>query len=118
MSVIGMFTLTKDGGWTGSIRTLTIYTQLRFVPNDNRENEKAPAFRVFVGRSRIGDAWMARSSGESPRDYLRVRLDDPTLFEPLSAALFPSNDGTSAQLIWNRRREEEADRARQARAIS
>jgi uncharacterized protein (DUF736 family) len=103
MAVIGTFSPTKDGGWTGSIRTLTIYAQLRFVPNDNRESEKAPAFRVFIGRSRIGDAWTARSGGENPRDYLRVRLDDPSLPEPMTAALFPSAERGAAQLVWNRR---------------
>jgi uncharacterized protein (DUF736 family) len=105
MSVIGTFTPAKDGGWSGSIRTLTIDAKVRLVPNDNRDNDKAPAFRVFVGQSRIGDAWEARSGGESPKDYLRVRLDDPSLSEPISAALFPSEDGGTAQLVWSRRRQ-------------
>ena len=72
----------------------------------NRDNEKAPAFRLFVGQSRIGDAWQARSGGDSPKDYLRVRLDDPSLPEPISAALFHSEDGKEAQLVWNRRSEQ------------
>jgi uncharacterized protein (DUF736 family) len=104
MSIIGTFTPSKEGGWTGSIRTLTIYAQLRFVPNDNRENDQAPAFRVFIAKSRIGDAWIARSSAENPRDYLRVKLDDPSLPEPLNAALFWSENGNEAHLVWNRRR--------------
>ena len=105
MSTIGHFTLAKDGGWTGAIRTLTIDVKLRLVPNDNRDHENAPAFRVFVGTSRIGDAWEARSGGDQPKDYLRVKLDDPSLPEPISAALFPSEEGTEAQLVWSRRRE-------------
>ena len=80
------------------------YEKLRFVPNDNREHENAPAFRIFVGQSRVGDAWEARSNGDPPKDYLRVKLDDPSLSEPISAALFPAEDGSSAQLVWNRRR--------------
>ena len=105
MSTIGHFTLAKDGGWTGAIRTLTIDAKLRLVPNDNRDHENAPAFRVFVGTSRIGDAWEARSGGDQPKDYLRVKLDDPSLPEPISAALFPSEEGKEAQLVWSRRRE-------------
>jgi len=105
MSTIGHFILAKDGGWTGAIRTLTIDAKLRLVPNDNRDHENAPAFRVFVGTSRIGDAWEARSGGDNPKDYLRVKLDDPSLPEPISAALFPSEEGKEAQLVWNRRRE-------------
>lgn len=104
MSVIGTFTLTKEGGWSGAIRTLTIDAKIRFVPNDNRDNENAPAFRVMAGHSRIGDAWNAHSGGDSPKNYLRVKFDDPSLLEPISAGLFPSEDGCSAQLVWNRRR--------------
>lgn len=106
MTMIGSFTPAKDGGWTGSIRTLTIDAKVRLVPNDNREHENAPAFRVFVGNSRIGDAWEARSGGDTPRDYLRLRFDDPSLSEPITAALFPSEEGDKAQLVWNRRRGE------------
>lgn len=103
---IGTFTLVKDGGWTGSIRTLTIDAKLRLVPNDNRENTNAPAFRVFVGNSRIGDAWEAHSGGDHPKDYLRIKLDDPSLSEPMSLALFPTDEGGEAQLVWNRWRGE------------
>lgn len=104
MSVIGTFIPARDGGWTGAIRTLTINAKLRLVPNDNRDNENAPLFRVFAGQSRVGDAWAARSGGDTPKDYLRVRLDDPSLPEPITAALFQSGDGKEAQLVWNRRR--------------
>jgi uncharacterized protein (DUF736 family) len=106
MSMIGTFTSAKDGGWTGSIHTLTMNAKLRFVPNDNRDSENAPTFRVFVGQSRVGDAWEARSSGDNPKNYLRVKLDDPSLPEPISAALFPSEEGGTAQLVWKRRRNE------------
>lgn len=88
MSVIGNFTPAKDGGWIGNIRTLMMNAKVRLVPNDNRDNENAPAFRVLIGHARIGDAWDARSKGSNPKDYLRVKLDDPSLSEPLSAAMW------------------------------
>jgi uncharacterized protein (DUF736 family) len=103
MAVIGTFTPAKDGGWVGTIRTLTIDAKVRLVPNDDRTSKKAPAFRVFVGNSRIGEAWEAKTAGLSPKEYLRVRLDDPTLPEAIFAALFQMNDGTGAQLLWSRR---------------
>jgi len=103
MSVIGTFTPTRDGGWAGTIRTLTIAVKARFVPNDNRENDRAPDFRAFAGRSELGAAWRERSGGETLRVYLRVRLDDPLLPGPLSAALFGAADGQTAQLVWKRR---------------
>ncbi len=86
MPVIGTFMPAKDGGWVGTIRTLTIDAKVRLVPNDDRASKKAPAFRVFVGNSRIGDAWEAKTGGLSPKDYLRVKLDDPMLTEPINAA--------------------------------
>lgn len=103
MAVIGSFVPTRDGGWIGSIQTLSMHAKVRLVPNDNRENENAPSFRVFVGQSRIGDAWEARSAANPPRDYLKLRLDDPAWPEPISAALFPGEEGADAQLVWNRR---------------
>ncbi len=106
MSIIGTLAPTKDGGWAGTIRTLTIDVKVRFVPNDNRDSDRAPDFRVFAGRSELGAAWRERTSGENPREYLSIRLDDPNLPEPLSAAMFESVDGSGAQLVWNRRRTE------------
>jgi uncharacterized protein (DUF736 family) len=106
MSVIGTFALAKNGGWTGSIRTLTINMKVRLVPNDNRDNDNTPVFRVFARQSHIAEAWAARSNGKTPKDYLRVRLDDPSWPEPISAALFQSEDGNEAQLVWSRRKVE------------
>lgn len=102
MAVIGTFTPAKDGGWVGTIRTLTIDAKVRLVPNDDRTSKKAPAFRMLVGNSRIGEAWEAKTGGLNPKEYLRVRLDDPTLPEPVTAALFQLQDGGSAQLVWSR----------------
>jgi uncharacterized protein (DUF736 family) len=103
MAVIGTFTPAKDGGWVGTIRTLTIDAKVRLVPNDDRTSKKAPAFRIFVGNSRIGDAWEERTGGLSPKDYLRVKLDDPMLPQPMSAAMFVSENEDVAQMLWSRR---------------
>lgn len=64
---IGAFALSHDGGWAGSIRTLTIDAKVRLVPNDDRTHDSAPAFRVLVGNARIGDAWEARTTGDHPK---------------------------------------------------
>ena len=102
MAIIGHFTTSKDGGWEGTVQTLLINAKVRLVPNDNQSSEKAPAFRIFVGRSEIGAAWKARSQGDSPRDYLSVKLDDPAFAESIQAALFEGDEGRRATLMWNR----------------
>lgn len=103
MAVIGVFHSTKDGGWTGTLRSLSLDARLRFVPNDNRSNDAAPAFRIFAGEIEIGAAWRRQSAGNQPRDYLSVSLEDPAFAQPISAALFESGPN-EAHLIWNRRR--------------
>jgi uncharacterized protein (DUF736 family) len=86
--IIGRFTATGDGVWAGVIRTLTINAKIRFVPNDNRESDSSPAFRIFIGPSEVGTAWLKRASGERSNEYLSVRMDCPGLAEPFCAALF------------------------------
>jgi len=51
----------------------------------------------MMGWQVIGDAWERQSRTETPRDYLRVLIDDPLC--PISAALFPDPEGISAQLV-------------------
>lgn len=102
MSTIGILTATKEGGWIGTIHTLTIRAKIRLVPNDNRPSDLAPTFRIFVGRSEIGAAWPRQTAGDNPRPFLRIRLDDPSLPEPLMAALFEDSGGQEARLIWKR----------------
>jgi uncharacterized protein (DUF736 family) len=82
---------------------LTINAKVRFVPNDNQDGDRAPAFHMLAGKSELGAAWRQRTSGENPREYLSVKLDDPSLPEPISAALFQGADGMDAKLIWSRR---------------
>ena len=106
MSVIGTFKPDNDGGWSGTIRTLTIDVKARFVPNDNQDHDHAPAFRIFAGGSELGAAWRQRTNEAQAREYLSVKLDDPSLPEAVSAALFEAPDGREAQLIWNRRKPE------------
>jgi uncharacterized protein (DUF736 family) len=101
---IGMFTPAKDGGWIGYIRTLAIDAKVRVVPNDDRSHDNASDFRIFIGNCHIGDAWEVKSQGGNSKGYLQIRLDDPSLPKPLVAALFPSENGDRARLVWRRQR--------------
>ena len=101
MATIGLFTKTKDG-YVGTIRTLTVSVKTRFVPNEKRETDSAPLYRLFAGKAELGVAWPAKSNGDGGRKYFSVKLDDPSFPEPIYAALF--DDGHSARLVWTRPR--------------
>jgi uncharacterized protein (DUF736 family) len=87
----------------GEIVTLSVQTRgVRIVPEANRGNDNAPSHRVFVGRAEIGAAWSKRSN--EGRDYLSLKLDDPSFTAPIYANLFEDEDGQGYSLIWSRGR--------------
>eukprot|EP01037_Dinobryon_pediforme_P014279 gene14279-14400_t len=102
MATIGTF---KKSGTElqGEIVTLSVQTKnVRIVPELNRASENAPSHRIFVGRAEIGAAWSKRSAED--RDYLSVKLDDPSFNAPIYANLFDDEDGDGFTLIWSRGR--------------
>ena len=102
MANIGSFK--KSGNeYQGEIVTLSVQTKsVRIVPEVNRSNDNAPSHRVFVGRAEIGAAWSKRSN--EGRDYLSLKLDDPSFTAPIFANLFDDEDGEGFTLIWSRSR--------------
>ena len=87
----------------GEIVTLSVQTKgVRIVPETNRVNDNIPSHRVFVGRAEIGAAWSKRSN--EGRDYLSLKLDDPSFTAPIYANLFEDEDGEGYSLIWSRGR--------------
>jgi uncharacterized protein (DUF736 family) len=90
MANIGSF---KKSGqeFQGEIVTLSLQTKgVRIVPETDRTNDNAPSHRVYVGRAEIGAAWSKRST--EGRDYLSVKLDDPSFNAPIYANLFDDED--------------------------
>ncbi len=107
MANIGSFK--KSGNeYQGEIVTLSVQTKgVRIVPEANRSNDNAPSYRVFVGRAEIGAAWSKRSS--EGRDYLSLKLDDPSFNAPIFANLFDDEDGEGSSLIWSRSRKKNGE---------
>jgi uncharacterized protein (DUF736 family) len=99
MATIGTFK--KSGNeYTGEIVTLNVQTKnVRIVPETNQTSENAPSHRVLVGRAEIGAAW-SKQSGDG-RDYLGLKLDDPSFTAPIYANLFADEDD-GYNLIWSR----------------
>lgn len=106
MANIGTFTKTGNE-YKGEIVTMSVQQKnVRIVPEAS-DNENAPSHRVFVGRAEIGAAWTKRS-GEG-RDYLSLKLDDPSFTAPIFANLFDDEDGKTYNLIWSRARKSNND---------
>lgn len=100
MATIGTFKKTGNE-FTGEIVTLSVQAKgVRIVPETRATGENAPSHRVFVGRAEIGAAWSKRSN--EGRDYLGLKLDDPSFTAPIFANLFDDEDGEGYSLIWSR----------------
>ena len=105
MPVIGTFSAVKDG-YAGTIRTLTLTAKVSIVANDRKEGNSAPDFRIMAGASEIGAAWR-KTKQNSEETYLRVKLDDPTLPQPIWGALLETTEDGVARLLWRRDRKDE-----------
>ena len=107
MANIGSFK--KSGNeFQGVIVTMSVQTKgVRIVPEATRANDNAPSHRVYVGRAEIGAAWSKRST--EGRDYLSVKLDDPSFAAPIYANLFGDEGGDGYTLIWSRSRKSNGD---------
>lgn len=99
MATIGTFNSTETG-FTGSIRTLALNVKAR-ISRVETPSDKGPQFRIYAGAVELGAAWQKRST-ESDRDYLSVKLDDPSFPAPIYATLTEVEGEDGYQLIWSR----------------
>ena len=100
MVTIGTFKKTGSNEFTGEIVTFSVQAKgVRIVPDLRSTGENAPSHRVLVGRAEIGAAWSKRS--DEGRDYLGLKLDDPSFNTPIYVNLFDDEDGDTFSLIWS-----------------
>jgi uncharacterized protein (DUF736 family) len=100
MATIGTFTASNNG-FTGSVKTLTLNVKATFVASE-KDNDKAPDYRIRAGATEFGAAWK-KTARESDREYLSVKLDDPSFPAPIYASLVKGDGDDSYTLIWSRR---------------
>jgi len=99
MATIGSFTASSDG-FTGTIKTLNLNVKAKIVRVE-RSSDDAPDFRVFSGNVEFGAGWQ-KQARESERDYISVKLDDPSFASPIYATLAEVQGQAGLQLIWSR----------------
>ena len=107
MANIGTFEKTGDN-FKGEIVMISLQTKkVRIVAETSAQSENAPTHRVFVGRAEIGAGW-AKCSKEG-RNYLSLKLDDPSFSNAIYASLFADDDGKTHNLIWSRGRPQNSE---------
>jgi uncharacterized protein (DUF736 family) len=100
MANIGTFKKVGND-FQGEIVTLSLQAKgVRIVAETNRSNDNAPSHRIYVGRAEIGAGWSKRSN--EGRDYLSLKLDDPSFTGPIFANLFADEEDEGFSLIWSR----------------
>jgi uncharacterized protein (DUF736 family) len=100
MATIGTFTKQADGSYAGAIKTLTLNVKAAQFRENEKSDERAPDYRIFAGQTEFGAAW--KKTSRENRDYLSVKLDDPSFPAPIFASLVDADEGYS--LIWSRSR--------------
>lgn len=103
MATIGTFVKSADGSYTGAIKTLSLSVRSAQLRPNEKSDARAPDFRIFAGDTEFGAAW--KKTSRENRDYLSVKLDDPSFPAPIYASLVDAEEGYS--LIWARSRSAE-----------
>ena len=98
MATIGSFTKQADGSYNGSIKTLSLNVKAAQLRANDKTDEKAPDYRIFSGSTEFGAAW--KKTSRENREYVSVKLDDPSFPAPIYASLVEIDGGHS--LIWSR----------------
>ena len=99
MATIGTFTKDKSG-FAGTVKTLALNVRARITPTEN-DTDRGPDFRIFSGPVEFGAAWK-RVAKDSGREYLSLKLEDPSFPAPIYCSLVASDDPETWNLIWNR----------------
>ncbi len=98
MATIGTFAATESG-YTGSIRTLAMNIKAR-IERVESPSEKGPQYRIYSGAVEFGAAW--KKTSDQGRDYLSIKLDDPSFAAPIYATLADVEGEDDLKLIWSR----------------
>ena len=100
MTTIGTFTQTGDS-FVGTTRTMTINVKTKIVPNKDKANDAAPDYRVYAGGAELGAGWWEKSKDDE-REYVALKLDDPSFAAPIRAAFFENAEERTGVLVWRR----------------
>jgi uncharacterized protein (DUF736 family) len=107
MATIGTFERVGDSEYLGDIFTLSLRAKNVRIVAVSRTNENAPSHRVYVDQVEVGAGWSKRSP--EGRDYLSLKLDDPSFNAPIYANLVHDDGASACSLIWSRPNRRQGD---------
>ena len=107
MATIGTFEHIGDGEYLGDIFTLSLRANNVRIVSVSRTNENAPSHRIYIDKVELGAGWSKRSN--EGRDYLSVKLDDPSFSAPIFANLVHDEGAGTCSLIWSRPNRRQGD---------
>ena len=74
---LGYVTKTDNGGFQGTLATMSLKKRINIVPNGSKESDAQPDFRVFTeDRIEIGGGWN-RTGKVSGNDYISLTFAAP-----------------------------------------
>ena len=97
--IIGQFTKTKEGNFTGSITAIGAVISKVALEAVTAEG-KGPNFHVTAQGCDLGAAWN-KTSERTGKDYLSVSLRSPFVSGPIYAALVETDQSGKFTLVWN-----------------
>jgi uncharacterized protein (DUF736 family) len=104
----GTFKQIGEGEYLGNIFTLSLRANGVRIVSVTRTSDNAPSHRILIGRIEVGAGW-SKHSEETERDYLSVKLDDPSFNAPIYANLIKDEGGEAFSLIWSRPNRRQGD---------
>lgn len=84
-------------------RSVTINVKPNIVPNKDKSSANAPDYRVYAGGAELGAGWIEQGQNGG-KQYIAVKLDDPSFAAPVRAAFFENTEEGTGVLMWSRPR--------------
>jgi len=99
MTTIAKLTKQKDGGFIGTLSTISVPPRKIELRPVTSESEKAPVYHVLLEEMEIGAGWLREN--KQGGEYTLVKLDCPLFQQPVFCVLIKDLHSGYA-LEWNR----------------
>ena len=105
---LGTVTRRENGGYEGTLAMMTLNTKITIVPNDAKENDRQPDFRIYAAKgaeigTEIGGGWN-RVGKNSGKPYVSLTFAHPAFGERrvfANLARAAGEDETVLAILWN-----------------